>query len=31
MSKTDLAARPMFVHAKDAIQAHLTIVFTALA
>ena len=31
MSKTDLAARPMFVRRKDAIEAHLTIVFTALA
>ena len=31
MSKTDLAARPMFVRTKDAINAHLTIVFTALA
>jgi hypothetical protein len=31
MPKTDLAARPMFVRTKDAIEAHLTIVFTALA
>ena len=31
MSKTDLAARPMFVRTKDAIEAHLTIVFTGLA
>lgn len=31
MSKTDLAARPMFHHTKDAIEAHLTIVFAALA
>src|SRR6516165_11522056 len=31
MSKTDLAARPMFVRKHDAIEAHLTIVFTALA
>ena len=31
MSKTDLAARPMFVRTKDAIEAHLTIVFAALA
>jgi hypothetical protein len=31
MTKTDLAARPMFHHTKDAIEAHLTIVFTALA
>jgi hypothetical protein len=31
MSKTDLRARPMFHHARDAIEAHLTIVFTALA
>ena len=31
MSKTDLRARPMFHHRRDAIEAHLTIVFTALA
>ena len=31
MSKSDLAARPMFVRTKDSIEAHLTIVFTALA
>ena len=31
MSKTDLRARPMFHHTRDAIEAHLTIVFTALA
>jgi hypothetical protein len=31
MSKTDLAARPMFARTRDAIEAHLTIVFTALA
>ena len=31
MSKTDLRARPMFAHTKEAIEAHLTIVFTALA
>jgi Transposase DDE domain len=31
MSKTDLAARPMFVRRRDAIEAHLAIVFTALA
>jgi len=31
MSKTDLRARPMFHRTKDAIEAHLTIVFTALA
>ncbi|HLJ98309.1 MAG TPA: IS1634 family transposase [Streptosporangiaceae bacterium] len=31
MSKTDLAARPMSVRRRDAIEAHLTIVFTALA
>ena len=31
MSKTDLAARPVFVRKRDAIEAHLTIVFTALA
>ena len=30
-SKTDLAARPMVVRTRDAIEAHLTIVFTALA
>jgi transposase len=30
MSKTDLQARPMFHHTRDAIEAHLTIVFTAL-
>ena len=30
MSETDLAARPMFVRTRDAIEAHLTIVFTAL-
>ena len=29
--KTDLAARPMFHRTRDAIEAHLTIVFTALA
>src|SRR5450756_1214625 len=29
MSKTDLAARPMFHRTRDAIEAHLTIVFTA--
>ena len=28
---TDLRARPMFVRTRDAIEAHLTIVFTALA
>ena len=26
MSKTDLRARPMFHHTRDAIEAHLTIV-----
>ena len=31
MSKTDLAARPIFARTRDAIEAHLTIVFTALA
>ena len=31
MSKTDLRARPIFHHTRDAIEAHLTIVFTALA
>ena len=31
MSKTDLAARPMFVRTRDSIEAHLTIVLTALA
>jgi DDE family transposase len=31
MSKSDLAARPMFARTREAIEAHLTIVFTALA
>ena len=31
MSKTDLKARPIFHPARDAIEAHLTIVFAALA
>ncbi|MGC5585117.1 IS1634 family transposase [Ornithinimicrobium sp. W1665] len=31
MSKTDLKARPLFARKRDAIEAHLTIVFTALA
>jgi hypothetical protein len=31
MSKSDLRARPMFHHTRDAIEAHLTVVFTALA
>lgn len=31
MSKTDLAARPIFHHVRESIEAHLTIVFTALA
>jgi transposase len=31
MSKTDLRARPMFARTKDSIEAHLTIVFAALA
>lgn len=31
MSKSDLAARPIFARTRDAIETHLTIVFTALA
>lgn len=31
MSKTDLAARPIFARTREAIEAHLTIVFAALA
>ena len=31
MSKSDLAARPLFARRRAAIEAHLTIVFTALA
>lgn len=31
MSKSDLAARPLFARRRQAIEAHLTIVFTALA
>ena len=31
MSKSDLDARPMFNRMRDAIEAHLTIVFAALA
>ncbi|WP_328587399.1 IS1634 family transposase [Actinomyces culturomici] len=31
MSKTDLKARPVFHHTRDAIEAHLTVVITALA
>jgi hypothetical protein len=31
LSKTDLAARPMHVHTLETIEAHLTLVFTALA
>ena len=31
MSKTDLAARPIFHRKHDAIEAHLTIIFAALA
>lgn len=31
MSKSDLKARPVFHHIRDSIEAHLTIVFTALA
>jgi len=31
MSKTDLAARPIYHHTRESIEAHLTIVFAALA
>jgi ABC-type proline/glycine betaine transport system permease subunit len=31
MSKSDLRGRPMFDYTRDAIEAHLSIVFTALA
>jgi transposase len=31
MSKSDLAARPIYHHKRDSIEAHLTIVFAALA
>ncbi|XEO19649.1 IS1634 family transposase [Buchananella felis] len=31
MAKTDLSARPMFHHVRESIEAHLTIVYTALA
>jgi hypothetical protein len=31
MAKSDLAARPIFHHTRDSIEAHLTIVFCALA
>lgn len=31
MSKTDLRARPIFHRQRDAIEAHLTVVFAALA
>lgn len=31
MSKTDLRARPVFHHSREAIEAHLSIVFAALA
>ncbi|MGB7963996.1 MAG: IS1634 family transposase [Propionicimonas sp.] len=31
MSKSDLRARPLFARSRDSIEAHLTIVFTALA
>jgi transposase len=31
MTKTDLAARPVFHRLRDSIEAHLTIVFAALA
>ena len=30
MAKTDLRARPIFHHTREAIEAHLTIVFAAL-
>ncbi|WP_162493633.1 hypothetical protein [Actinomyces mediterranea] len=30
MAKTDLAVRAVFHHARESIEAHLTIVFTAL-
>ncbi len=31
MAKSDLQARPVYHHLRDSIEAHLTIVFTALA
>ena len=31
MSKADLQARPIFHYERDAVEAHLTVVFTALA
>ena len=31
MAKSDLQARPIYHHLRDSIEAHLTIVFTALA
>lgn len=31
MAESDLAARPMFHHTRDSIEAHLTVVFCALA
>ena len=31
MAKSDLKARPVFHHKRNAIEAHLTIVFTSLA
>lgn len=31
MAKSDLAARPIFHHTRDSIEAHLTVVFCALA
>jgi len=31
MTKSDLAARPIFHHTKESIEAHLTVVFAALA
>lgn len=31
MSKSDLRARPIFAHTRDSIEAHLTVVFCALA
>jgi hypothetical protein len=31
MAKTDLRARPIFHHQRDSIEAHLTVVFAALA
>ena len=31
MSKSDLRARPIFHHTRESIEAHLTIVFAALA